>query len=296
MSFATAEPLDQHIIRKLPRIYRSPHHHQQEWEAVLRQEIGKYFDQAEKGIRGYLAARPAVLKILTIYERDETAQQLLHQYAEGEIRRIRNLLQNGNAVLQGVEATERPTSVVPAALEPEDIALRMDRRSVTRAPEPTMLPGRQTLNISTTVTAPLPVTVSPQAPMTPNTTPGRQNNSPAMPGPSSLRTRANTPVSHGKRPVDGLEPEQRQQHTPPPSKRAKKGSFDHPQPVSTIRVAGEFGWFEVENVEYIFQDVRCGPGWYIIRCNVSLRLPNVNAPACFTQHPLSSPGSLQRKA
>lgn len=288
-----AEALEEHILRALPDRYKSTHNQVREWEVLLGQELGNYLDRIEESIRGFVSARPKILSILTLFERDESAESILREYVEGRLNGVPlQLLFDDFTRFRG----EQHFLNNDAGAEHGDGMDRMDRRSVTMAAEPATNTDTQQAAINM---APPPRPSAPEAPMTPYTpsNPRQNSDAPPMAGPSGQHSVSNSsvrthvqdtsvpgPHSTGKRLIDNSELEDQHQSLQSPSKRPKT-NWSRLLPV--IEVSRFVCMYEVVDDDYIFKDARCGSGWLVIRCNIK-EIQFVNVPTRFTQHPLEN--------
>lgn len=272
------------LLPILPDRLKHPQKHQREWEPVLEKALGTHLDQMAESIRGFATARPLLFDFMSDYEKSETVERLVREYVAKKLESAPlHLLLEEPPHSPREQRSRSPVRDEPH-FELEDDLDSIDRRSVTMAAESVTGPSTQPPAVSISM-APPPRPIAPVAPMSP-ITPVRFQAVAGPSGQSSSHVADNVPLRlAGKRLFDNLEPEdQPQLQTPPsPPKRAKPSSSSSATPVS-VNVTRSLDWFEVESDEYIFQDARCGSGWYVIRCNIG-KIQHVNPPTRFTQHP-----------
>ncbi|KAJ4397402.1 hypothetical protein N0V93_001629 [Gnomoniopsis smithogilvyi] len=289
------DALHDRLTRGLPYIYKSPQNWQREWESSLRQELGSYLDQIEQSIRGFAAFRPVLLEFMSKYERDGMAERILYEYVEERLRGVPLHLLSEDFASPSGERRWASTAIDEAGPEFGDELDRMDRRSVTMAAEPTPTPNNQ---LATTSMAPPPRPIAPLAPMTPVTPflSWRNVHIQAEAGPSNRQGVLDSPVLNeasdkvgiqkGKRSIDSLQPQEQQQSLSSSPKRLKMSSASV-APQVPINISRAVDWFEVDTMEYMFSDSRCGPGWLVIRCYTG-KTQFLKPTVSFRQHPLKN--------
>lgn len=293
------ESLEDRLIRRLPQIYKSPQNWQREWEILLAEELGSYLDQIEDSINKFASARPRILEFMAGYERDEMAERLLFQYVEERLSGVPLHLLSENFTPDALFSGEGHTAgnlVDETGSEADANSGRMDRRSVTMAAEKISTAGVQQATVSM---APPPRPSAPVAPMTP-ATPGTSwwntNYVQAEAGSSRQQSRKESPVPQlpavsdnvekqkAKRPVDSLGPQEQQETLQSRSKKPKtSAAFIIPR--QSFKPHRALSMLDVDEMDYLFRDARCGAGWYVIRCYTG-KTQTAKLAARFLQHPL----------
>lgn len=263
------------ITRMLPREYtesRDIETVRNYWNPIIDREMSKYWDLIKEGIRGFTLTRYKILSALTKLERDETAELIVRDFLDSTFPGALDLITQIDPVVN-----QYPSRLAPEAVMVCD---NDDIRSVTMDVEP----GPSTRRHGESSMGPPP---RPAAPLTPVTPAGLRDigEQGAREAPS-VWDRANSPSSgtaHGllslrqtaKRSLDVMEFDPPQ--TPgSPTKKAKGSTGLQPVGPATEPI----DLWEVEARQYIFKDKRCGPGWYVVRCNTTLE------PKKFQNHPL----------
>lgn len=266
---------DEDISRFLPRDYRDSRDIEQvkkTWNPILQQEMSRHWDMIREGMKGFSLAYDKVLKALAKYERDETAEIVCREFLD-------NMFPGALDVLTqiGPLVDQYPSCFA----DEEAMALDdSDTRSVTMGPEPSSSkrPGL------TTSMGPPPrpfalMLAEPSDPIGKGRT-GACGDVPDSPPPGITDHGPLTLQQNGKRTLDTLEGEPLQA-SEMPSKKARK----------TNGAQKTINYWDLEGVEYIFKDKRCGPGYYVIRCNVE-RHPPLGHPGVFVKPPLEGTNAL----
>lgn len=263
---------DDLIFEQLPQRYRESRDIGQvrsAWRSLLVRCMGRHLEEIRMAIQNFSSAQSKFLGIVARYERDETAQRIIHEFAEDSIPGLIQLLSDTS--LQGTVTKD------PIMCDGD-----LDARSFTMGPDATT---SLDLQARTSVGPPAASrTVAPVAPMTPAST--RSDERVSVAGPSGLRTLPTSldvgiPTQRQKRPLE--EAGQLPRGADSPLKKARgETSF---QKSSTFKVWRTIQLWEIDGDDYIFQEPRCGPGWFIVRCNLSKQV-GVNEPVGFDRHPL----------
>lgn len=249
------------------------------WNPILHQEMGRHWDMIKEGMKGFAFAHTEMVKVLAKYERDETAELVLHDFLDRMFPGALELLTQ-----IGPYINQYPSCVTDEVILIIDDS---DSRSVTMGPEP----GSSRRPEPTTSMGPPPRPIGLLTPETPSR--HRYGESSGDSGLSTIYDVPDSPppdAAHGpltlqqtaKRSLDTLDIEPAQSPGSP-SKRAKKATGL--QSVAPAKVTRTIDLWEVEGTDYIFKDKRCGHGWYVIRCNLGQQ-PGVNAPGKFVKNPL----------
>ncbi|ROW06761.1 hypothetical protein VMCG_04181 [Cytospora schulzeri] len=277
---------DEAISRMLPSEYRESRDIEQvkrTWNPILRRELGKHWDMIKEGMKGFIQAQDEAVKALAKYERDETAERVFRDFLDDVFPGALDiLLQIGPTVNQypGCSTDEEAMALDDS-----------DARSVTMAPEPSSSSRAGPTTSMGPPPRPSMFTMLITEPLNPATRGKTEASGSGDPGPSSI---FDVPVSpppaspdhgpltlqqNGKRPLaSGSESAQASEM---PNKKARKANGAQ----RTIDL------WDVEAVEYIFKDKRCGPGYYVIRCNVE-RHPPLGHPGVFVKPPLEGTNAL----
>lgn len=259
----------------LPREYRNSRDIEQvkkTWNPILHQEMSRHWDMIREGMKGFSLAHDKVLKALAKYERDETAEIVCREFLDNMFPGALDLLTQIGPLVD-----QYPSCFADEGTMTLDDS---DARSDTMGPEP----GSSKRPGLTTSMGPPP---RPCALMIaePFDSVGKAKTDACgdLPDSPPLGFTDHGPLTlqqNGKRPLETLEGEPLQA-TETPSKKAKK----------TNGAQKTINYWDVEGVEYIFKDKRCGPGYYVIRCNVE-RHPPLGHPGVFVKPPLDGTTAL----
>lgn len=254
-----------------------------EWDPFLRHQLGRHWEMIQEGIKGFLRARDDVFKALAKYERDETAELICGEFMD-------NVFPDALDVLAqlGPVVNKYPSYFKDAA----DMTIEdFDARSITMGPESSLSsrPG------PTTSMGPPPRPTAPMKPVFGPATRGKTDvcgkesdnaeppsiyEIPDSPPSDDYDHGALTWQKNGKRSRDTLGTEALDT-SGAPSKKAKRANGTQ----RTIDIQ------DIEGAEYIFRDKRCGPGHYVIRCNVG-KSPRRGQPGVFVTPPLEEDTAL----
>lgn len=269
--------------QQLPQSYRDSRHVENleaVWEPILYREMGNHLDLIKEGVRGFTQVRSNIRRSLTetSLERDETAEMIIQQFLNRKFPGVDDLITQIGPLL-----SQYPSQAAPAAVVVCDDD---DRRSFTMEAEPGSSRQRQGEQLM----RPPP---RPAAPLTPGTAPasndvGHQSSSEPLcipefqerlppdgshSSPSSLRTQTS------KRLFDAMMIDQ-----PRSPESSTKKAKTAPRWANLVNKSLDF--HDVEGKQYIFKDVRCGDGvWLVVWCGPGQRTP-------FLEHPLRGKGAL----
>ncbi|ROW08589.1 hypothetical protein VPNG_06225 [Cytospora leucostoma] len=252
--------------------------------------MSRHWDMTKEGIQGFSQAHSEIQRALAKYERDETAELILRDFLDNTFPGALELLTQISPLID-----QYPSRVGSVSAQDVVFIDDSDARSVTMGPEASNRPEPLTSSMG-----PPPRPTGPLTPNTPNK--NRNGESPGAAGPSSIYDVPDSPppsTDHGvltlqhnaKRDLDVLGADA--SHAPEsPRKRSKKtnGKQCDTSASEETRTIDIWEW-EVVGVEYIFKDERCGPGWYVIRCNLG-KQPGINPPWEFHTHPLENDTAL----
>lgn len=279
-------PQDYKRLRSFPNIRAI-------WLPIIEDELRQYWAAIAESIQAFQRANTELRQhIIANFEPEDNAEAIVSEVMNdrfpGALQLLEDLCPNVAQYLTG------PSDSPPAGNEVQVIS--DSRRSVTMMPDP-----------STRDPPAGSGGVAPTAPMTPV---------------SPLDTRGNV-VRNGKGaisayddfPTSDVAPSAQPPPDPCPSsttqptnKRAYANintSADNGEGSSrgaaakrkktgvepTVRVTKTIGFWDVEGTDYVFEDKRFGPGWFVIRCNLSA-IEGVNGPFRFTRHPISTGDAL----
>ncbi|KAG8160253.1 hypothetical protein KVR01_009789 [Diaporthe batatas] len=269
--------------QRLPQSYRDSRHVENleaVWEPILYQEMGKHLDLIKEGVKGFTQSRSNIRRSLTetSLERDETAEMIIQQFLSRKFPGLDDLITQIGPLL-----SQYPSQVAPAAMVACDDD---DRRSFTMEAEPgssRQCQGEQSMG-------PPPRPAAPMAPATATAPNDAGHQSPSEPlsipdfqpslssdgdhdSPIFLRTQT------AKRSFDAMEVDQPRS----PESSSKKAKI---APRWANLVTKSLDFHEVEGKQYIFKDMRCGDGiWLVVWCGPGQRMP-------FLEHPLRGKGAL----
>ncbi|KAL1855746.1 hypothetical protein Daus18300_011029 [Diaporthe australafricana] len=262
------------ITRMLPQEYtksRDIETVRNYWNPIIDREMSRHWDLIEEGIRGFKLARYKMLSALTKFERDETAELILRDFLDSTFPGALDLITQIDPIVN-----QYPSRLAPEAVMVCD---NDDIRSVTMDVEP----GPSTRRHGESSMGPPPC---PAAPLTPVTPAGlketREQGAAEAPSVWDHPDSPSSGTAHGilslrhtaKRSLDVMEVDPPQ--TPESPTKKSKGLIG-PQP--TGPATEPIDLWEVVAKQYIFKDNRCGPGWYVVRCNTTLE------PKRFQNHP-----------
>lgn len=250
------------------------------WEPVLYQKFGRHLDLIKEGVRGFTLVRSNIRRSFTedALERDETAETIIQQFLNRKFPGVDDLISQ-----IGPLVSQYPSQVAPEAVMVCDDD---DRRSFTMDGEPGPSNHRQGKQ-------PMGPPPRPVAPLTSGTSErprdvGHQSTSeplsiPEFPEPLSSDDSHGSPsflrAQTSKRLFDAMEVG----HPRSPGSAAKKAKTS-PRWASLVTKSLDF--HDVEGKQYIFKDIRCGDGlWLVVWCGPGQRMP-------FLEHPLRGKGAL----
>ncbi|KAK2607629.1 hypothetical protein N8I77_006292 [Diaporthe amygdali] len=270
-------PAPDSITRMLPHDYkesRKIENIRNVWYPLLYQEMSRHWDLIKEGIKGFTRARDEMRSALVNYERDETADSIVHDFLDNTFPGALELIKQIDPYLN-----QFPSRVAQEAVmicDDDD-----DIRSVTMDIES----GPSNYRHGESSMGPPP---RPAAPLTPVTPAGLRDtgnqgddsssavwNHPGSPSPDPAHGRLSL-LQTAKRSLDVMEVES-PQNPGSPTKKAK--STTGPQ---ATEVTMDIELWEIEGKQYIFKDKRCGPGWFVVRCDP------LDQRTQFEEHPLES--------
>lgn len=252
------------------------------WEPILCQEMGRHLDLIKEGVRGFTLVRSNIHRSLTetSLERDETAEMIIQQFLNRKFPGVDELISQ-----IGPLVSQYPSQAAPEAVMVYDDD---DLRSFTMDVEPGPSNHRKGKQ-------PMGPPPRPVAPLTPGTSSGQNDighqsasEAPSIPefpvslssddsngSPSFLRRQT------AKRLIDAVDFDPRRS---PESATKKTKSPTAPRWADLVTKSLDFQ--DVEGQQYIFKDVRCGLGvWLVVWCGPGQRVP-------FLEHPLRGKGAL----
>jgi hypothetical protein len=267
----------------LPPAYRESRHVETleaVWEPILYQKLGRHLDLIKEGVKGFTLVRSNIRRSLTetLLERDETAETIIQHFLNRKFPGVDDLISQ-----IGPLVSQYPSQVAPEAVMVCD---EDDRRSFTMDVEP----GSSDHRKGEQSMGPPP---RPVAPLTPGISArprdvGHQSNSealsiPEFPGPLSSDDSHGSPsflrTQAAKRLLDAMEVD----HPRSPESATKKARIA-PRWASLVTKSLDFQ--DVEGKQYIFKDIRCGDGvWLVVWCGRGQQMP-------FLEHPLRGKGAL----
>lgn len=270
--------------QQLPRSYRDSRHVENleaVWEPILYREMGKHLDMIKEGVRGFTQVRSNIRRSLTetSLERDETAEMIIQQFLNRKFPGVDDLIIQIGPLLSQYP----PNQAAPAAVIVCDDD---DRRSFTMEAEPgssrqrqgeqSMGPPARPAVPPTPGTATASNDVGHQSPSEPLSIPEIQetlSSGSSHGSPSFLR------MQTAKRMFDAMDIDQ-----PRSPESSTKKAKTAPRWANLVTKSLDFN--DVEGKQYIFKDVRCGDGvWLVVWCGLGQQMP-------FLEHPLRGKGAL----
>lgn len=307
VSMLVQEYSDDHLYQLLPETYRLSREVEEIkkiWQPLLEQELGPSINQIRDGTRTLFEGRSRLKGIVSRVERDERAQTVLQDFVKGKLPlpELRQLLQQ---LKEPVTPPPHPASSNEVRgrlnMAPPDnqsaVAIGTNGAPQTGAsfvPDSFMTPRRPENGHSAVDSAARPSTVGRQDADTP--TRQRGSISMALSPPNTVTTGVKRSLNTALAGDDHQSPESPSTSMSALNKRqriALSGANRTPvRPPNTgssavTEVTRAVTFAEVCEEEFIFTDARCGPGWYVIRCNTNSRGFD-NAPARFQRHPFDN--------
>lgn len=271
--------------RFLPQEYRESRHVENleaVWEPVLYREMGRHLDLIKEGVRGFALVRSNIRRSLTetLLERDETAETIIQRFLNRKFPGVDDLISQISPLVSRYPSQAAPEAVM--------ICDDDDLRSITMDVEPGPSNHRNGKQLMGPPRRPV-------APLTPGTSAGQNDighqSSTEMPSIPEIPAPSSSDDSHGslsflrtqtaKRLIDAVEVDPQRS---PESATKKTKSPTSPRWADLVNRSLDFQ--DVEGQQYIFKDVRCGLGvWLVVWCGPGQRVP-------FVEHPLRGKSAL----
>lgn len=269
----------------LPSAYRESRDIEQvkkTWDPILRHVMGRHWEMIREGMEGFSTAHDDVLKAVAKYEREETAELICREFLDNVFPGALDVLAQLGPVVNRYPNYFTDTSV--------DMAVdNSDARSTTMGPEPSSSsrPGQ------TTSMGPPPRPYPLMIPEFGPATRGEGSGKAGSPAVCDTITDSPPPEETDHGPLTLQQSRKRNRDTtttgtetpqtgePATNKRTRKANATQ----RTIALS------VVEGFEYIFKDKRCGPGHYVIRCDVG-DYPRLDHPGVFVTPPLEDDTAL----
>lgn len=283
----TPATTDDLLVLQLPESYRASRNVDEikrAWQTILEREVGRHLEKIKQDVQDFTSAQTKMLNLLATYERDETAELILRRFAQDSLPGLLHLLpgiSSGSQLQLPIRLGDDPEGMVDNDTDARSVTMGLEPIVTTRTPPvASMGPPGDSGSVR--------VARAPVAPMAPAV------ESESEAGPSSFQEGPNVylpgdRLQIGKRPLNTAADDSRSSSSP--SKKARtNGAGSRCLQVNTSRVWRTIQIWEVHGTDYIFQDDRCGPGYFVIRCNLSEQgQVGVNKPFKFTDaHPLES--------